>query len=57
MEAGDPIQSDSQFLILAHICIGEIPTATQWDHEQQRVGIAGRGAPKLPLLLQKPETF
>lgn len=47
MEAGGPIQSDSQ--TLAHTYIGEIPVATQWDHGEQRVGIAGREAPRLHL--------
>lgn len=57
VEDGGPIQPNSQSVILAHIYRGEIPIATQWDHQQQRVGIAGRGAPQLHLFFQKFETF
>lgn len=57
MEAGGTIQSDNTFVLLDEICMGEIAIATRGDHEGQRVGNAGRGAPKLHSIFQTFETF
>lgn len=50
MEAGGPIQPDSQFVLLAHIYAGKIPIATQRHHEQQS-GECRERSIKAPLIL------